>query len=354
MLVIVLPALIAVTGLTVDWGHGVWVRTELQKAADAGALAGATRLPCTVTAEADANAMVLANFDGPDQVALLPLGTHYQVDLAESVPTMFMGLFGHNTMEVSVTAKAVIKRPIGGMRGGTFPFAILNPEHNNEPADDFVPGNYGRRYIIMYGEDNIMVPDWVNGHASLPDEVDGNSRGWRGALKLDADGSQTGDAGAGDLAYNMVNGWPGTSTIGDTLLTQCGNINNIVNRARNDLLGGTPVSWEEFDPRIHNDCSRVVMVPIVHMVNVARQDTYTGQDYLNGAAYEHDFVVIDGYAPFFILTVAEQGDVDGDGHANDRDWVTGHFVPGVQTQNFLPPVPGNPNFGLYSPPRLVD
>jgi hypothetical protein len=46
--------------------------------------------------------------------------------------------------------------------------------------------------------------------------------------------------------------------------------------------------------------------------------------------------------------------VDGNGKLDDRDWVVGYFIPGVQTEHFLPPVSGNPNYGLYSPPRLVD
>ncbi len=356
LLVIALPAFIGVCGLTLDYSRGVWTRTTLQKAADAGALVGATRLPDTHNAYSDAKDIIMGNFDTPDVMTLTPFSDRYKVELSESVPTYFMGLFGHSTMEVSVSAVAITKRPIGGLREGGFPFAIINPEYNNSPDDDLVPENYGRRFIIMYGEDNKLVPDWVYGNGTVPGEVDGNSRGWRGALKLNLDGSMDGTAGADDLVYNMVNGWAGSAELGDVLLTQTGNIDNPVNKARNTLLGDeSNVTWEEFDPRIHHDSCRVVMVPIVHLVHITRHDAYTTNDYFNGAAYEHDFVVVDGFAPFFILSVAEQGDVDGDGTTNDRDWITGYYIPGVQTNNFLPGAPGGTtNYGLFAPPRLVE
>jgi len=354
MVAMALPILLGMAGLALDWGRGVWVKTSLQKAADAGALAGATRLPSHSEALAEATTMVAANFPNPDSAIYSPLGDYYKVELSEDVPTFFMGLFGHPNMDVGVSATAVMKRPVGGLRGGAWPFAVINPEFNDDPTDDLVPSNWGKPYIIEYGEDNIMVPDWVNGSGGLPGVPDGNSRGWRGSLKLNADGTMDGTAGADDLVYCMQNGWPGTANIGDPLLTQTGNIDQPVTRGRNGLLGSDPLPWADFDPRIHNEISRVVMVPIVHLVHATRGDTYTVQDYNNGAAYQHDYVVLDGFAPFFILTDAEQGDVDGNGKQDDRDWIVGYFIPGVQTENFLPPISGNPNYGLYSPPRLVD
>jgi hypothetical protein len=354
MVALVLPVLLGMAGLALDWGRGVWVKTSLQKAADAGALAGATRMPSHSDAEAEAKRMVTANFADPDKAEYTPLSGYYRVRLSENVPTFFMGLFGHPNMDVGVSATASIKRPVGGLRGGAWPFAVINPELNNDPTDDLVPSNWGRKYIIEYGEDNIMVPDWANGSLGLPAVPDANSRGWRGSLKLNADGSMDGTAGADDLVYCMTHGWPGTANIGDPLLTKCGNIDQPVEKGRTDLLGGNPLPWADFDPRTDNEISRVVLVPIVHLVHSTRGDTYTVQDFNNGADYQHDYVILDGFAPFFIMTANEQGDVDGNGKLDDRDWVVGYFIPGVQTEHFLPPVSGNPNYGLYSPPRLVD
>ena len=66
-------------------------------------------------------------------------------------------------------------------------------------------------------------------------------------------------------------------------------------------------------------------------------------------------VVVDGFAPFFLLTTGEQGDVDGDGNPNtDEDWLVGYFIPGVTINDYLPPEDGSTEFGLYSAPRLID
>jgi len=353
MMVIIVPVLIGIAGLALDWGRGVWTQVKMQKASDAAALAGASELPDQTSAWDIASVYVNSNYPDADDVVLTPSSGTFKVEITDTINTFFMSLFGHDTMEVFVDSTATIKQPVGGLRGGGFPFAIINPDLNGDPVDDLVPANYGREYVIMYGEDNLFVPDWANGSAPMG-ETDSNSSGWRGALKLNMDGTMDGEAGADDLVYNFINGWPGTAIIGDDLLVQTGNIDNPVNKARDDLLGPDPVAWEDFDPEIHANSTRVVMVPIVHLVNVSRQDTYTIQDYNNGVAYEHDFVVLDGFAPFFIETVTEQGDVDGDGTTGDRDWIVARFIPGVETRNFAPPAQGVPNYGLYSPPRLVE
>ncbi len=354
MLAVALPVLIGIAGLALDYGRGAWTQTQLQKAADSGALAAAGELPYVYQAGDRAVEMVAANFGDPDDATYTSLGDRYRVQLTENVPVYFMRIFGRTTMKVSVSATAIMSMPIGGLNGGAFPFAIINPNLNSDPADDLDPDNYGREYIIMFGEDNVMVPDWANGSDPVPEPSDGNSRGWRGALGLCIDGTSTEEAGTDDVVYAMEHGWPGSANIGDPLSVKLGNIDTPINTARNNLLGTDPVSWLDFDPVYDADCSRVVMVPIIHMVNVTRQDTYTIQDYNNGAAWEHDYIVIDGYAPFFIETVEEQGDLDGDGNADDRDWIVGRFIPGVQTRNFAPPVAGAPDFGLYCPPRLVE
>lgn len=351
---LVLPVLIGAAGLALDWGRGVWCKTRMKRAADSAALAGVSFLPNCYVAWQHAFDMVNANYGVPGDATYTPIGNQYRVELSDTIPTFFMRLFGHDTMEVGVSSTAVALRPVNGLRGGAFPFAIINPNLNFDPTDDLIPSNYGRPYIIMYGEDNVMVPDWANGSLPVPPPSEGTSRGWRGALGLEQDGGMSNDAGTDDIVFCMLNPWPGTAAIGDGLPTKTGNMDNPLNRARNDLLGPNPLDWEDFDPRYHSDCERVAMVPIVHLVNVARQDTYTIQDYYNDAAWEHSYVVIDGFAPFFILTVSEQGDVDGDGNPNDRDWIVGLYVPGVKTGNFLPPGPNTPNYGLYAPPRLID
>jgi len=360
ILAIVLPVLLGVSGLVLDWGRGVWVRTQLQKAADAGALAGAAELPYTELAEDSASQMVENNFPDPDEAIYAVAGDEYSVDLTENVPVLLMKILGYDTMEVSVTATAIAAQPTGGTRSGGFPIAIINPDLNDDPCDDLTDWNYGKVYIIGYGEDNVMVEDWANGCDPSPISPGNghgsgeNSRGWRGALGLGSDGEMNG-VGANDLRDVMVNGFPGPINIGDILPMKFGNMAGPMRDGREGLLGDDPMLWEDFDPELDADNNRVVMVPIVHLVNENRGDTYTVQDFNNDAPWDHGDVIVDGFAPFFLLTEEEYLpyiDVQG----NPHDWVLGFFIPGVETRNFLPADPDTeaPEWGLYTPPRLIE
>ena len=331
---------------------GVLTKTRLQRAADAGALSGAAFLPSHTIAMEKAELMVLDNFSDPelDSATYTPLGNEYTVELTTTIPTTFMRIFGREEMEIYAEATAITNVVAGGLQGGGFPYALINPNLNNDPSDDLTQGNYGRPYVIGYGEDNIIVGDWANGSGAIPPPNDGNGRGWRGALDLNDDGTY-GNAGASDLRNNIINGWPGTMVVGDDVPIQTGNITSVAG-ARDEMLGPDPMDFDDFDTHMHGNCSRVVLVPIVHLINENRQDTYTVQDYNNGAAWEHGEVVVDGFAPFFILDEDEQGDVDGDGKNKDRDWITGYFIPGVTINNYIPPNEMTEYFGIYATPRL--
>jgi hypothetical protein len=350
--VLVMPVFIGFAGLVIDYGRGVWTKTRLQRAADSGALTGAGYLPSESLAAEKATAIVHENFDTPslDSEVYVPMVNHYQVELTTTIPTFFMRIFGNNSIEIYAEAIADTNVTVGGLRGGAFPFAIINPSLNNDPSDDLMPSNFGRKYVIGYGEDNVIVGDWANGSAPVPDPNDGNGRGWRGALDLNDDGT-LGNAGASDLKNNIIDGWPGNMAAGNTIPAQTGNMTSL-DQARDEMLGTNPLPYDDFDPHHNAGCSRVVFVPIIHLINESRQDTYTVQDYSNGAQWDHTNVVVDGFAPFFILTVNEQGDVDGDGHSKDRDWITGYYIPPVTINNYLPPNEYTENFGLYASPRL--
>ena len=353
LMVIVLPAMIGISGLVLDWGRGVWVRTQLQAAADAGALAGASDLDELENALVGAETMVNSNFNSPDDENYPASGNQFTVELTENVPTFFMGLFGQDTMEVGVTATAVGIRPVGGIRGGGFPIAIINPELNSDPSDDLTEWNYGRPYIIGYGEDNIMVQDWANGSdPPPPNPGGGNSMGWRGFIGLDDDGT-IGNCGASDIKNNMEFGWPGILRIGDEVPTVEGNMASASKLGREAMLGDNPIDWEDFDIEEDARCSRIALVPIIHLIHETRGDTYTIQDFNNGADWDKSAVIIDGFAPFFILAQGEYEqylDVNG----NTHDWILGYFIPGLDTSHFVDPGYGNPDYGLFSQPRLID
>lgn len=358
MMLITLPVIVGMAGFTLDWGRGVWVRTQLQKASDAGALAGASFIPNSSLAQQKASAVVEANFNSPDnQTYTMLSGNRYRVQLTENVPTTFMRMLGHDSIQVAASSTAVSRRPFSRLKGGGFPFAIINPNRNNDPTDDLVWSNYGRPYIIAYGEDNVMVTDWVNGSQPCPPNPswDGNpSHGWRGGLDLKDDGT-IGNAGASDIRNCMINGWPGTMSIGDIVPTQRGNITGAINQGRDGLLGSNPLDWDSFNVRLHGEISRVVLVPVVRLLHSTRNDTYTVADYNNGATWDKNVVVIDGFAPFFILKESEQRQYLGHVKNNTKDWVVGLFVPGVETKRFgFGGSAQPPDMGLYAPPRLVE
>jgi hypothetical protein len=359
---IAIPVAVGATGLVLDWGRGVWTRTELQRAADAGALSGCSFMKDSQTmADYQAFKSVQANFDGPDGATYTADAAQetYTVQLNETVPTLFMRIFGRENMEVGVSATALGPQPIGGLRGGGFPFAIINPDLNSSPCDDLVPSNWGRPYIIGYGENNVIVADWANDCGAVPPNPGngvGNGNGWRGALGLNQDGTYHEGGGGSDLKENMINGWPGEMKLDDVVPTETGNISGPITQGRDALLGSEPLPWGEFDIDTDTLESRVVLVPIVHLINTSRNDTFTVQDWNNGADWDQSEVVVDGWAPFFILTTSEQGDVDGDGNANDPDWIVGLYIPGVEINNYLPPEENQSTeeWGVYSTSRLID
>jgi hypothetical protein len=359
LFLIILPAAIAAAGLALDWGRGVWFKTQLQKAADAGALAGAGLLPNTAHAEARATEMVGANFHAPDIASYIPYSNEYEVILTENLPTTFMHLFGRDIMEITVHARAHVRRPVGGLRQGGFPIAIINPNLNTDSGDDLVADNYGRVYIIGYGEDNVMVEDWANGTMEPPSSPGhgqqggcGNSQGWRGVLGMRSDGT-LGNSGASDLRYVMEYGFPGQLLIDDLVPIKTGNMAGPMRDGREARLGDNPVPWGEFDNYIDADTGRVILVPVVHLVHETRRDQYTVQDWWNSADWDHSDVVVDGFAPFFLLGEGEYEqylDVQGNAH----DWVLGYYIPGTDTRHFLPPDGYVEDMGLLTPPRLVD
>lgn len=356
MTVISFGVLLGMAGLVIDWGRGVWVKTQLKKAADAAALAGAGYLPDENAAQTKAQQLVYDNYSSPDAETYIPGADTYTVQLEDNVTTLIMRLFGHSSFDVVVSSTAMTSRPIGGLGRGAFPFAIINPDKNNCPDDDLVESNYGRPYILAYGQRNIMVEDWANGCDPMPlnpGHGGGSAQGWRSALRLNSDGTY-GHAGASDLRYNMINGWCGKMLIGDEVPIETGNIAGPLSQGRTGLLGSNPLPWADFDINDDRHSSRVILVPIVHLINTNRQDEYTVNDWYGNAPWSHNYVVVDGFAPFFILTVGEQGNVDGQGGSNDPDWIVGYFIPGIEINTFTDPDYDNPEYGMWSTPRLID
>ena len=118
------------------------------------------------------------------------------------------------------------------------------------------------------------------------------------------------------------------------------------------LRGEEDYLFENFDPDIDYDINRVIFVPIISLLKEGTTTiTYTMDHYIAGHDWNKHFVRIDGFAPFYLLTNEEQGDVDGDGKAKDKDWITGYYIPGTRAPTGSSG--GGADFGTKVVPRLV-
>jgi Flp pilus assembly protein TadG len=112
--------LIGFVALAVDIGYLYNVRRRMQTAADAAAVAGANALQGSNSANYQQAAKDVASLDGfatgsnnvtvtvgPPATPPNPTsGTYVEVDIAQAVPTFFLGVIGYSTMNVSARAVA--------------------------------------------------------------------------------------------------------------------------------------------------------------------------------------------------------------------------------------------------------
>ena len=355
--------LVAALGLVIDYGSAVSCSNKMQRAVDAAALAGASYFSES-NAQEIAEELAETNYAEYDNYEVTVTGNQINVIMERAVPTKFMRIFGHNTMDVAVSAAAVGSLPVSKVKDNIMPFCLVNPGTNGDPQDDLTPDKYGREYIIFYGEDNIIIQDWAKGYGDVPFNGNweglkddpgykNNSMGWRGALDLDEDGTLDG-SGANSFRTNFANGWPGSADIGDVIPAEMGNMSGPTSQGREDrLLGEEDELFGNFNPRTDYDMGRVVVVPIVSLlIDGSEDERLTWDMYNNGDAWEHKSVIIDGFAPFWIQTEDEQGNVDGDNNKNnDGDWVVGYYIPGTRITGGTS---GGSGMGGTTPPRLID
>jgi len=343
---------VAVLGLVIDYGNAVACRSKMQKAVDAGALAGAAYLPQT-NAPDKAAEVAIVNYTESDDYEVSINGDEITVTMKRSVPTSFMKIFGQNSIDVGVIATAVKPLSPSKIVGHLMPFCMINPNNNLDPDDDLVPSNWGKRYILFYGEDNLLIQDWANGNIGVGEQsplleealAKNNSMGWRSALTLDL--SAMGIGGAEAMLYSYVNGYPGEIEIGDTIPTETGNTVSVpLNGTVERLRGEEDYLFENFDPDYDYDINRVIFVPIISLLKENTSTIrYTIEDYLAGHDWNKHFVIVDGFAPFYLLTNEEQGDV------KDKDWITGYYIPGTRAPSGSSG--GGADFGTKVVPKLV-
>ena len=115
LLTVLLMSLLGVAGLAIDYGFWSVSRSQVQSAADAGALAGASAIPA---GSGNATAVALQQYgknglQGDDVHATpstdLTTNDSVTVTSTRTVPTWFTGIFGIHSVNVSASARATIE-----------------------------------------------------------------------------------------------------------------------------------------------------------------------------------------------------------------------------------------------------
>lgn len=286
---LMLTSLMAVTAMVVDTGMVYVTRAQLQKAADAGALAGARTLRLTGSqsqAEAVGRQYVASNSNAPYQTAFLSdLATgRCTVNLSKEVKFFFAPLIGYTRTIVRVSATAAAWR-VTKLKN-IVPFGVL--EQNFE---------YGQQYTLKYGA----------GSDSL--QYCGNYE----ALAL-------GGSGTSDYSRNLKLGYSGAIAVGDRLTTEPGNMagptQDGVDYRINLCTAGCSYAAQN-----EADCPRVVMVPIIDTLPNGSGET-----------------TVRGFAAFFVEAI------DANASTGQKD-IVGRFMQWSVTAEASE---DGPDFGVYA------
>lgn len=183
-----LAGLCGLVGLSVDVGHLVWTKADLQKVADAAALAGAQDLPATNTTPAQTSATTFANANGGGTLQITFSQTDkpndtIQVVASRTVPFWFMKVLGINSSSVSAEAKvkAVQGKITGYNWASVAPFVIWGGTRQSmvNSGDNLCPlyTCVGKSYTFMDtgwmgASGNPTAPDWTaNGSNNFKGDV---------------------------------------------------------------------------------------------------------------------------------------------------------------------------------------
>jgi Flp pilus assembly protein TadG len=321
MMLFSLLALFAVAAFSIDIGHILLVRDELQNAADAAALAGANSLlpgnPNPNWSVAQANAASAVSLNSSDGVKLttasvqsgfwnltgspagmqastISPGTYdnpaVQVTVSRAaglnggpVSFFFAPFFGVNNGPVTATAVAVVSAPGSIAPGGLFPVAIgqciYNQYWNSQAGSPAIDPSTGKPYVVQIG----------NGAKSK-----GCEEGQWTSFQTDRNDVPT-------VRGLMQNGNPTALSIGDSIWIQSG--------VKTTLYNSVP-------------SNTIVVVPVV-------------------AQLASSNAPIVGFAAFYI-----DFPVGGSGK-----YIQGHFIAGYELTAGGAQV--GPYYGAYVPPRLA-
>ena len=159
LLAVMLLSLLGICGLVIDGGNWMVNRRDVQNAADAAALAGASQIPFVATATIDtARAQYAKNGLPGDTVTVtgttyLTSGDSVTVTASRKVDTFFTSIFGLDQVTETATARATVESFTTINGPGAMPWGVL--------SGSYVPGQPYSIYTKMTGNAN-------NGALSLP------------------------------------------------------------------------------------------------------------------------------------------------------------------------------------------
>ena len=116
LFVVILVGLLGVAGLAIDYGFWALNKNQVQSAADASALAGASQLPAgQASASSTASTQYLKNGDASDSVTVASYHQPHRQRLGHGqrvayVPTWFTSVFGIHSVTVKGAARATSSR----------------------------------------------------------------------------------------------------------------------------------------------------------------------------------------------------------------------------------------------------
>ncbi len=274
-----LTAFCGLVAMAIDVGQLVYMKSELQKTADAAAFAGAQDLPSSSEATEVANAYVGVNTSGATAAVQIS-GTYnpndtIRVTAQREVKFTFLRVIGIESADVEATAVARVGTYNGG--SGIVPWGLVASENK-----DFL-GN-----SCFAGFDGDMPTFHQNQMCILKYGAGSNAGGDFGALALDG-------TGASNYRDDIANGSTKKFHKGQKVEPQTGNMQGPTGQGIDDRLDEpAPASCPGYDrddvlktvngqTSILPGCEghpRIVIIPVVDKIDNPQKSTILGFAYM--------------------------------------------------------------------------
>jgi hypothetical protein len=278
-----LVAIIALAGMAVDVGQLVYTRTDLQKAADAAALAGSQDLPTTSAASSSAGLYVSENGTGMSHTVqfLSTYGANdtIKVTTNKHVNYFFLKVLGMDGQDVSASATVRVGTFQGG--SGLVPWGFIASNNSNSKL---------LQNPCYLGNDANGLPVFKqNTQCTMKYGAGTSSGGDFGALALDA-------TGGSEYRDDIAHGSSKPYKVGDQAEAQTGNMQGPTGQAlderfsmpapdgcagnsRDDVLKTNP----DGSVSIREGCEespRIIIIPVVDQINNPQKSTILGFAYM--------------------------------------------------------------------------